>query len=124
MNTGILQGGNFLSWFTDAARERSKYQKKILIIGSAQDAGKLSRHCALQHDQDYVIETFLSGRAVSNTQVNLPSGLQAFVKDKDIDFIIVGEERISKGLLLDGLLECKIEGVPVMDVESFLALRG
>ncbi len=109
----------------------SLLSRKVLVVGAGHQASKLVKELADEHNKGFNLEAFvrLEGAETvipADKVIDMPVSLKNYVHDQHIEEIVVAadERRRSDlagvGFPLDQLLDCKLSGIPVMDVIAFL----
>jgi sugar transferase (PEP-CTERM system associated) len=102
-----------------------RLQERLLIIGTGPNSRKVARQVLEQRDFAYQIVGFIDedpamiGRSVVNPKVvGTPADIMTLVRRHEIDRIVVGLTDRRGRLPLDELLQAKLSGVRVEEVET------
>lgn len=103
------------------------FKKRILVYGAGKTAAHIDAKLRRKSDRrSFVIVGYIllehqkQEQAVSDDRlVNLSNGLLDFAKHNDIDEIVVAVSDIKASIPVEDLLECKMNGIDVLDILSF-----
>jgi sugar transferase (PEP-CTERM system associated) len=121
---GIFLLGVFRSIFFFTVRDKL-FKRTVLILGAGKRAKSILDDLKEPLDQKgFIIKGFVPffDETVSITKerlIDIPTTLHDYVLANPVDEIVVAMEDRRKKLPLDELLECKMEGVNIVDIATF-----
>ena len=114
---------------------RRRFRRQVAIVGSGQEAGKITRHI-VDHNAPFWVSGFVVPEAVGDLDIPVAKDrlgelkeLPQIVEEERIDEIIVTDETIDKRVLISLLDYCTSEGLsvwfppqlmPIIDVKLYI----
>jgi sugar transferase (PEP-CTERM system associated) len=104
---------------------RDRFARRILVYGTGSRAAEL-RDVRVRQDLrgfqvvGYVPTEGSDRRVDPESCLNPPESLRSFVLDNDVDEVVVAMDDRRRGLPVEQLLSCRLAGVPVTDVLTFV----
>ena len=135
LGRGIMVLAGVLSFFTIGTLraiflelvDSETFKKKVLVYGAGETAHKIESRLRRKSDRrsfsicGYILlEHQKQLQAVDDSKlVNPGNSLFEFASDNDIDEIVVATSDINAEIPVDDLVECKLNGIEVVDILSF-----
>lgn len=103
------------------------FKKRVLVYGAGKSAAHIDAKLRRKSDRRaFVIVGYIllehqkQERAVNNEKlIKLPNGLHDYAHKNEIDEIVVATSDIKARIPVEELLECKLNGIEVLDILSF-----
>jgi sugar transferase (PEP-CTERM system associated) len=104
---------------------RDQFSRRVLVYGCGERARELKELRVRQDLRDYEVFGYIPTESCGThlaveRRIAPPADLRAFVLAHDIDEVVVAMDDRRRGLPVEQLLSCRLAGVPVTDVLSFI----
>lgn len=104
---------------------RERFARRVLVYGIGDKAAELQNLRVRQDLRGFQVVGYVptegcTPRVPAEWRINPGDDLREFVLEEDVDEVVVAMEDRRRGLPVQQLLDCRLAGVPVSDVLSFM----